>query len=116
RLTEVTEDERGRDPTRYLGHTFAGLGLRFPILHSPALSFTGRGAVPLTILPPGWSHRAMRRLPLLLLLAASPALAVDCGRLPTGKNPSWQELDAEIARASSAHGVPTEIIKGIAWQ
>ncbi len=60
----------------------------------------------------------MRRLALAtaLLLAAAPALAVDCGRLPTGQNPSWQELDAEIARASSTHGVPTEIIKGVAWQ
>lgn len=57
----------------------------------------------------------MRSLLLLPLLAA-PALAVDCGRLPTGQNPSWQELDQEIARASAAHGVPTEIIKGVAWQ
>src|SRR5688572_13397485 len=56
----------------------------------------------------------MRSLALVLVLVTAPAaLAVDCGRLPTGQNPSWQELDAEIARASAAHGVPTEIIKGV---
>lgn len=52
----------------------------------------------------------------LALTTIAPARAVDCGRLPTGENPSWQELDAEIARASSTHGVPTEVIKGVAWQ
>jgi hypothetical protein len=61
-------------------------------------------------------HRAMRLVLVTLLLLAPAARAVDCGRLPTGQNPTWQELDAEIARASSAHGVPTEIIKGIAMQ
>lgn len=61
-------------------------------------------------------HRGMRLALALLLLLAPAAGAVDCGRLPTGQNPTWQELDAEIARASSAHGVPTEIIKGIAMQ
>lgn len=61
----------------------------------------------------------MRSLALALVAlttSAGAALAVDCGRLPTGQNPPWQELDAEIARASAAHGVPTEVIKGVAWQ
>lgn len=53
---------------------------------------------------------------LAALLAPAPARAVDCGRLPKGQNPTWQELDAEITKASAAHGVPTEIIKGVAWQ
>jgi hypothetical protein len=53
---------------------------------------------------------------LLLLALLSPAAAKDCGVLPKGENPSPAELDAEIARASAEHGVPTEIIKGVAWQ
>ena len=56
-------------------------------------------------------------LPLLLALApAGLAAGKDCGRLPTGKNPSVEELGAEIARISAKHNVPTEIIKAIAWR
>jgi hypothetical protein len=52
----------------------------------------------------------------LLLACLAPASAKDCGRLPTGKNPSMQELDAEIAKVSAAHNVPTEVIKAVAWR
>lgn len=40
----------------------------------------------------------------------------DCGALPSGKNPGPEELAAEMCKASAAHGVPTEVIKAIAWQ
>ena len=52
----------------------------------------------------------------LLLLVAWPTWAKDCGELPRGENPGHAELDAAIAAASAEHGVPTEIIKGVAWQ
>jgi hypothetical protein len=63
----------------------------------------------------------MRTMPFLLLtlllLPAVPASArPNCGRLPTGENPTVEELDAEMARASATHQVPTEIIKAVAWQ
>lgn len=51
-----------------------------------------------------------------MLLLAAPAFAIDCGRLPTGKNPSLEELDKAIGELSAEHGVPTEIIKAIAWR
>ncbi|MGE0713182.1 MAG: hypothetical protein AB7N76_35460 [Planctomycetota bacterium] len=57
-----------------------------------------------------------RFVPLLLLLSITPTLAIDCGRLPTGKNPSVEELAQEIAKVSAAHQVPTEVIKAIAWR
>ena len=53
---------------------------------------------------------------LFILTCALPALGKDCGRLPTGKNPTMPELAAEIARTSAKHNVPTEIIKAIAWR
>lgn len=61
-------------------------------------------------------------LTLCLLLTLTPfspgalAWAKDCGRLPTGKNPTVEELGAEIAKVSAKHNVPTEIIKAIAWR
>jgi len=60
-------------------------------------------------------------LPALVLAFASVcspsvARAVDCGRLPTGKNPSMEKLDQEVSRVSAALVVPTEIIKAIAWR
>lgn len=73
-------------------------------------------SVALALLPGPSPAVAVGLLAVALLAAAGPARAVDCGRLPTGKNPTPEELDAEIARASGAHNVPTEIIKGVAWQ
>jgi hypothetical protein len=52
----------------------------------------------------------------LALLFVAPVFAIDCGRLPTGKNPSLEELDKAIGELSAEHGVPTEIIKAIAWR
>lgn len=52
----------------------------------------------------------------LLLSLAALAPAKDCGELPTGQNPTVEELAAEIARQSASFGIPTEIIKGVAWQ
>ncbi|RMG09323.1 MAG: hypothetical protein D6731_19960 [Planctomycetota bacterium] len=60
----------------------------------------------------------MRALTLsALLLGALPtAWAIDCGRLPRGRNPTLEDLDREIAALSAKHNVPTEVIKAIAWQ
>jgi len=53
----------------------------------------------------------------LLLAWVSPlAEGKDCGRLPTGTNPGMDELDQEIAKLSAKFRIPTEVIKGIAWQ
>jgi hypothetical protein len=51
--------------------------------------------------------------------AALPALAgagPDCGRLPKGQNPPDDEIAKAIAASCSKHGVPTEIVKGVAYQ
>lgn len=62
--------------------------------------------------------RSCVRIPLLLagLVLASPAAGKDCGRLPKGKNPTPAELNEEIAKLSATTNVPSEIIKGVAWQ
>ncbi|MCA8924326.1 MAG: hypothetical protein KDD82_21125 [Planctomycetes bacterium] len=57
------------------------------------------------------------RLTFVLCLIALPfAGAKDCGELPTGQNPSPEELSAEIALCSARHQVPTEVIKAVGWQ
>ena len=63
-----------------------------------------------------WTTRTLSLSLVLSLSLGSLAEAKDCGPLPTGKNPSVEELSAEIARCSAAMGVPTEIIKAVAWQ
>ena len=52
----------------------------------------------------------------LAVCLVAPTLAADCGRLPTGKNPTMKELDQEITRLSGIHGVPSEVIKAISYQ
>jgi hypothetical protein len=51
-----------------------------------------------------------------LSVAAGVALAKDCGRLPTGKNPSPEEIGKTMEVLSAKHSVPTEVLKGIAYQ
>lgn len=63
-----------------------------------------------------WTKRSALLSLTLSLAVLAGARAKDCGPLPTGKNPSPEELSAEIARCSAIQGVPTEIIKAIAWQ
>ncbi len=55
-------------------------------------------------------------LALTTLAAPSPASAADCGKLPKGKNPSPAEIAKAMQELSGQHGVPTEIMKGIAWR
>src|SRR5690606_25773969 len=64
------------------------------------------------------THFMFRTSPIVALLLSLAALAPakDCGELPTGQNPTVEELAAEIARQSANFGIPTEIIKGVAWQ
>jgi tetratricopeptide (TPR) repeat protein len=52
------------------------------------------------------------------LLAPAPraALAVDCGELPRGKNPSPDEIGRAMEELSFSFGIPTEIMKGVAFQ
>jgi hypothetical protein len=70
--------------------------------------------------------RGLSRMPrgallILLLLVAggvgvSPAHAKDCGRLPQGKNPTPDEIGKLMDQLSVKYSVPTEILKGIAFQ
>lgn len=55
-------------------------------------------------------------IPLLLLSPMVVVDAKDCGRLPTGKNPTMPELNTAISKLSAEHNVPTEVIKAVAWQ
>lgn len=65
-----------------------------------------------------------RRATIFVVAAASAALAFpcspsgakDCGRLPTGKNPSPEDIGKAMEVLSAKHSVPTEIVKGIAYQ
>ncbi len=49
-------------------------------------------------------------------VGVSPAQAKDCGRLPQGKNPSPEEIGKLMEQLSVKYSVPTEILKGIAYQ
>lgn len=52
----------------------------------------------------------------LFLAFASPAIAKDCGHLPSGKNPPPAEIGKAMEALSAKHSVPTEILKAIAYQ
>jgi hypothetical protein len=64
--------------------------------------------------------RRVRRLgavaALGLSLLATPLLAKDCGRMPVGKNPAPDEIGKAMEVFSARYSVPTEVLKGIAFQ
>lgn len=62
------------------------------------------------------NHSAWTLACFLAVCLAAPATAADCGRLPKGQNPTMKELGEEITRLSAVHGVPSEVIKAVAWQ
>ncbi len=47
---------------------------------------------------------------------AAPVLAKDCGRMPTGTNPAPDEIAKQMDKLAVQYSVPTEILKGIAYQ
>lgn len=53
---------------------------------------------------------------LVLVATALPSFAKDCGHLPSGKNPSPAEIGKAMEQLSAKYSVPTEILKGIAYQ
>src|SRR5438132_1519901 len=64
---------------------------------------------------------ARSRINIIIIVAGSIAVAgvasaKDCGRLPVGKNPAPEEIAKAIDQLSAKHGVPTEIVKGVAFQ
>lgn len=64
--------------------------------------------------------RRVRLSPIVVVaLAALLPVAVhakDCGRLPTGKNPSVDEIARAMGELAGKAGVPTEIVKCVAYQ
>jgi hypothetical protein len=70
-----------------------------------------------------WGEMQLGRAVAITVVVASPllapvsiALAKDCGRMPTGKNPSPEEISKAIDQLAVKYSVPTEILKGIAYQ
>jgi len=52
----------------------------------------------------------------LALRSPLTARAVDCGELPRGKNPAPDEISHAMEELSFSFGIPTEIMKGVAFQ
>ncbi len=64
-----------------------------------------------------WALGTGHLLPVaFVLVLAAEVRAVDCGELPRGKNPPPDEIGRAVEELSFTYGIPTEIVKGVAFQ